>query len=160
VQDPLTTARIAFFFIGRSSGTLLEEISDHSANGYLYDDLGGALRSIMTRFIKKSYLENAKQVCDLVKIDVTSKKCTYKDVVIGFMARKAIADCRGLLDGQKRAFRTECLEFLTKMTSKLIERCPLNYKVVRSISCLVPSTILNNHTISEKRMDTLLPIFS
>jgi len=96
---------------------------------------------------------------DLVKIDVTSKKMhVYEDVDIGFVARKAIADCRGLLDGQKMAFRTECFEFLTKMTSKLIERCPKNYKVVRSISCLVPSTILNNRTLSEKIMDTLLQI--
>jgi len=42
--------------------------------------------------------------------------------------------------------------------SFLIERCPLNYKVVRSISCFVPSTILNNRTLSEKRIHTLLQI--
>jgi len=43
---------------------------------------------------------------DLSKIDITLKKCTYKVVDIGFVARKAIADCPGLLDGQKMAFRS------------------------------------------------------
>jgi len=38
---------------------------------FLYDDVGAMLRSVMTRFIKKSELEAAKQVSALVKIDVT-----------------------------------------------------------------------------------------
>jgi len=62
VHDPLTTARIAFFFSGHRSGTysFLKKYQT-TANGYLYDELGGILRSIMTRFIKMSELENANQ---------------------------------------------------------------------------------------------------
>ena len=39
---------------------------------FLYDDIGAMLCSVMTRFIKKSELEAAKQVSDLAKIAVTS----------------------------------------------------------------------------------------
>ena len=44
------------------------------------------------------------------------------------------------------------------MTAKLIERSPLKYKIIRAISSLLPSTIVNNRVLSEKRMGVLLEI--
>jgi hypothetical protein len=54
------------------------------------------------------------------------------------------------------SYRMECLEFLAKMSQKLIERSPIKYKLVRALSCLSPAMILNNHVLSQKRMETLL----
>jgi hypothetical protein len=52
----------------------------------------------------------------------------------------------------------QCLEFLSSTTAKLIERSPLRYKIVRAISCFVPSTISNNHVLAQSRMGDLVQI--
>jgi hypothetical protein len=103
VKDSLTTARISFFssvaaevepFVKKYQSSLPVAM-------YMYDDLGNVMRSLMTRFIKRSQLDNAKQIYDLVKIDISASKCTYKEVDIGFAAKKELLNCRGVSDSQK-----------------------------------------------------------
>jgi len=53
-------------------------------------------------------------------------------------------------------FRKQCIDFLSSMTAKIIERSPLKYSVVRAVSCFVPSIILNNR--DEMRLRDLLQI--
>lgn len=46
--------------------------------------------------------------------------------------------------------------FLVAMTTKIIERAPVNFAIVKALSCLNPKLISNNQILSEKRMETLL----
>lgn len=95
MSDPLTVPKLAFFasVAAEIEPFLKKYQSSQPMAVYLYDDIGGILRSIMTRFTKKSEIETAKQTSDLVKIDVASEtvRCSYKEVDIGFAAKKALA---------------------------------------------------------------------
>lgn len=118
------------------------------------------LCTIMTRFIKKNEVGKAKQICDLAKIDIASKaiRLGYKEVDIGFGARKILLDCKNLSEAQKMEFKVHCIDFLAAVAAKLIERSPLRYRLVRAVSCLSPTLVLNNCVLSEKRMGALLLI--
>ena len=63
---------------------------------FLYDDISNLLRSLLTRFVKRSVLDTANSTVQLLKIDVDAKdaRCPYKDVDIGVAAHKALAHCK------------------------------------------------------------------
>jgi len=44
------------------------------------------------------------------------------------------------------------------MTAKLLEKSPIKYSLTRAVSCLVPSTLLNDHAVSESRMSAVIDI--
>jgi hypothetical protein len=126
---------------------------------FLYDDISHLLRTLMTRFVKKSILTEAKTTSHLLKIDVSSKdiRCNYKEVDIGVAANKALAQT-SVSDKDRLSFRMQCLEFLSSTTAKILERSPVQYKIVRAISCFVPSTICNNRVLAQSRMGDLVQI--
>src|SRR5688572_180327 len=92
---------------------------------YLYDDITHLLRSVMTRFVKKSLMQEADTTAKLVKIDVSAKdnRCNYKEVDIGVAATKSILQ-KGISDSERMAFRMQCIEFLAATTAKIVERSP------------------------------------
>ena len=55
-------------------------------------------------------------------------------------------------------FRMECMKYLSAMTAKLLEKSPIKYRLTRAVSCLVPSTLLNDHAVSESRMSAVIDI--
>ena len=65
----------------------------------------------MTRFIKKTVVSEAKQLSQLVKIDVSSKEvtCSAKDVDVGVAAKKALATFK-LSEKEIMTFRMECIK--------------------------------------------------
>uniref|UniRef100_A0A915HYV5 Uncharacterized protein n=1 Tax=Romanomermis culicivorax TaxID=13658 RepID=A0A915HYV5_ROMCU len=92
-----------------------------------------------------------------MKIDLrnnSSQLRTSNDVDIGFGALKAILTSAS--DLQKMAFRSDCQLFISTILQKLIERCPLKYKLVRGLSALQPSTICASITIAEERFNICL----
>ena len=88
---------------------------------FLHDDIAHLLRSVVTRFVKKSLMQKADTMAKLVKIDVSLKenRCNYKEVDIGVAATKAIAQ-KGISDNERMAFRMPCLEFYL---AKLSQPC-------------------------------------
>lgn len=126
---------------------------------YLYDDLAQLLRSLMSRFIKRSIMDEAKNFSQIMLIDVLNKenRCSYKDLDIGVAAKKALGTCK-LSDKEILTFRMECSEFLSALTHKLIEKCPIKYRLTRAVSCLIPSAILTSPTSCERKMNTLVEI--
>ena len=160
-SDKLAVAKISFFSsVGAVCETFLRRYQSSAPMApFLYDDIGHLLRSLMNRFVKKAVLKEADTVFKLCKINVSSKesRCTYNEVDIGVAATKAL-NAGKLADNEKMAFRMECLEFLCAMVSKIVERRPLKYEIVRSISCFVPSTIATSQVTAERRMKKLVEV--
>ena len=101
---------------------------------YLYD----ILCTILDKFIKKSVME---KVTSVAKVDVMEKENLLhgKEVDIGFAARKLITDLqkkKKVSERQIFEYQNECQVFLQSSTVKLLERCSLQYPVVRNIVCL------------------------
>jgi len=126
---------------------------------FLYDDIGHLLRSVMTRFVKKSLMQEADTVAKLVKIDVSVKdnRCYYKEVDIVVAVSKALLQ-KGISDSERMGFRMQCLEFLAATIVTIFERSPLRYFIVRAISCFVPRTIVTNPTLAERRLKDLVQV--
>jgi len=64
-------------------------------------------------------------------------------------ANKALAQAK-LSDAERMSFRMECLQFLSSMVAKIVERSPLKYALTRAISCLMPSTVRGSAMVAEK----------
>jgi len=50
----------------------------------------------------------------------------------------------------------QCIKFMATAATKIVERSPLKYSLVRSISCLAPRNISRSRVTSERRMGELL----
>ena len=83
----------------------------------------------------------------MVKIDLSnasSSLIVYKDVDIGGAAGKALVKSNMLTALEKMEFRMNCIAFLTSIASKIIERSPMKFKMVRMVSCLLPTSIVRS----------------
>ena len=70
-----------------------------------------------------------------------------KHVDFGFAARqslKAVTDNKTISELAVLTFKTDCVQLLSAMTAKLIERCPLKYPPVRYISSLNPPKMISS----------------
>lgn len=159
--DKLASAKIAFF---SSVGSLCEPFlakyqTPKPMAPFLYDDIAHLLRVVLKRFVKKSVMEQADTVSKLVKIDISKgeNKCNYKEVDIGVGATKALAEAKAS-DSERLSFRMDCLKFLSAVAGKIVERSPMKYRMVRAISCLVPSNIISSPTLADGRMKDLVQI--
>lgn len=56
-------------------------------------------------------------------------------------------------------FRNECLLFIKGICSKITERSPLKYPLLKDVSCFSPKLILNNPEIAKSRLKMLLNLF-
>ena len=79
----------------------------------------------------------------LAKVDVMEKENLLhaKEVDTGFAARKLITDLqkkKKVSERQLFEYQNECQVFLQSLTVKLLQRCPLQYPVVRNNVCLDP----------------------
>ena len=102
-------------------------------------------------------MENGDKVADLRKIDPSNKevRCSYKEVDIGVGATKYLSMSK-LSDSDNLGFKMQCIEFLSAVVSKIFSRSPLQYPIIRAVSCLVPSTVANCRTLAENRMKLLV----
>ena len=55
-------------------------------------------------------------------------------------------------------FRKECRDFLVATVAKIFEKSPLRHKITRAVASIVPATMINARSISEKRMEILVQI--
>jgi hypothetical protein len=159
--DKLAPAKIAFF---SSVGSLCEPFlanyqTPKPMAPFLYDDIAHLLRVVLKRFVKKSVMEHADTVSKLMKIDISKgeNKCNYKEVDIVVGATKALAEAKAS-DSERLSFRMDCLKFLSAVAGKIVVRSPMKYRMVRAISCLVPSNIISSPTLADGRMKDLVQI--
>ena len=109
---------------------------------FLGQSLKDLLLTLMGRFIKKYVLEQANLYPKLAAIDPCDKKkqVHYKHVEFGFAAPrslKSVRDNKTISELAVLTFKTECVQLLSAMTAKLIERCPLKYEFEKILQILM-----------------------
>ena len=117
----------------------------------------------MGRFIKKDVLEQADSYPKLAAIDPCDKKkqvhCKY--VEVGFAARqslKSVTDNKTISELAVMTFKIECVQLLSAMTAKLIERCPLKYPLVTYLSSLNPPKMISSASDVTAKFEKILQI--
>ena len=102
--------------------------------------MGNCLRRILQRFVKKEIIAGADSTLKLTKIDVKAKEnwLSYKNIDLGVAANVELGLCK-VSDRDIMQLRIECLQFLSDMAAKIIERSPLKYRLVRFASSITPT---------------------
>ena len=139
---------------------LLKFQTDAPMAPFLGQSLKDLLLTLMGRFIKKDVLEQADSYPKLAAIDPCDKKNQVhrKHVEFGFASRrslKSVTDNKTISELAVLTFKTECVQLLSAMTAKLIDRCPLKYPLVTYLSSLNPPKMISDATA---KFEKILPI--
>ncbi|GBM59151.1 hypothetical protein AVEN_105701-1, partial [Araneus ventricosus] len=121
-----------------------------------YAELSQLLGGIIKKFIKpEKFVEGSA----LLKLDLNSKDSLLeaKSIDIGFGAKKYLKELK-LADKTKLFFFLDCQKILQNLAQKIIDKSPLKYKLVRGLSSLHPSVMLNNSSIGLTRFNIVLEV--
>ena len=130
---------------------------------FLGQSLKDLLLTLMGRFFQKDVLEQADSYPKLAAIDPCDKKNQVhcKHVEFGFAARqslKYVTDNKTISELALLTFKTECVQLLSAMTAKLIERCPLKYPLVTYLSSLNPPKMISLASDVTAKFEKILQI--
>lgn len=120
---------------------------------FMCGDLTNMLRGLMEKFIKPSVMKNATTPVKLLQVNYADP-VNHMDVTklrIGFVTEQALEEHMKKNSGAEKVrleFRQNCKLFLLKMVSKLFEKSPLKYPLVRSLSVLDPWMLLQSKEVS------------
>ncbi|KAJ8403281.1 hypothetical protein AAFF_G00354980 [Aldrovandia affinis] len=152
-EDPFTPAKLEFFIsVAKTLQQFLVRFqSDAPMAPFLGSALTDLLSNLLSRFIKKDVLEKMDTYQKLGRLDPLEKKnhVSTEQVDLGFASQKsikALIDQKAASEFQILQFKTECITFLSSLTSKLLEKCPLKYPLVRHLTCLNPHEIVKSST--------------
>ena len=111
----------------------------------------------MSRLIQPSKVQSAHTVSALMSLDLNEavNLLPVDKVDVGFQTQKFLKEVHAT-ELELLQFRKECQTFLRTTVEKLKERSPLRYKVVRGLSSLDPSVILNQSQVGCTRFKCLL----
>ena len=124
---------------------------------------------MLGKFIKSPVLDAATIITKLAKIDVMKKDNLVKpgDVDTGFATKvlvKKAVDAGKVSPLQLTEFQNECITFCQKLASKLMERCPLQYPIVRYLTSLDQEFMIKDPEASlrcfTKLLETLITLKS
>ncbi|KAJ8361816.1 hypothetical protein AAFF_G00408120 [Aldrovandia affinis] len=113
---------------------------------YLADDLFTILKRLLQRFVTDDTLKRVKTPVKLFSEDFKDR-ANHKDasvINIGFVADKLLSELRVRKKVSERdvlMVRKETKEFLVTAVTKLLEKCPLKYTLVRNLAWLDPQKI-------------------
>lgn len=127
---------------------------------FMCNDLTNILRSLMEKFVKPSVMVSATNTVKLFKVEYEAQDnhVDVNKVKVGFATERALVE-HAKNSGSERLrleFRQNCKLFLVKMVSKLLEKAPVKYPLVRSLSVLDPRVLLNNKELSSQKLTTVL----
>ena len=160
-ENKIILPQMAFF---SSISSLLQSFlkkfqSSEPLTPFLYDDTFNIVHQLMKKFVKAEKMQAAITPEKCLQIDFSEKSNlrNASTVNIGIAASRLVAKSNAS-EAEKRAFKVECIEFLKKMTEKILERSPLKFPFVKYLSSLDPKLLYSNSVLCEKRMDKLLQI--
>jgi hypothetical protein len=158
-NDSLFLAKLTFFKTLNDEFIpfLLQYQTDSPLMPFLAEDWHKLLLSLMNRFLLRDVLSTCHSPAKLGKLDVLSKsnQRELKDIDIGF-ATKQLLNTSGVSERQKMEFRVDCRLFLQNAVSKLLERSPIHYSIVRNARCLSPLVMSGNINDASRNMRSLL----
>ena len=129
--------------------------------------LGSSLKemsmALMGRFLKKEVLEKADTFTKLSSVDPANAQNQKhpKKVDLGFAAQdtlKKISEKKTASEPRILAFKNDCVEFLSAIVSKLLEKCPLKYPLVNYLVSVVPQKLVSPSAESVAKFEKFLQI--
>lgn len=164
--DPLALAKLHFIVsIGEPIEAFLKMYqTDEPMLPYLSKDIEMLLRSLMERFIKTTVLENATTLKKLLSIDVSNRENhkSVKKIHLGFAVSNELAQFKEATEDTVTAFRRDCRNFLETFLNHVMEKTPLDNRLVKHIKCLNPEVLAAETTEVTQEdfkflLDCLLP---
>ena len=136
---------------------------------FLASDLEVLLRTVMARFVKETEMARfvketemagAMSFVKLTEIDISGDHVkSAKSVDVGTARKQEQASLlseKKITAKHELQFMAESKEFLIHSTGKLLQKCPLKYKIVRCLRCLDPRTMAGSVESSVKLFGRLL----
>ena len=162
-SDPLMPAKIAFFAsVAKQITPFLTAFqTDKPMLPFMGTSLYTLLKSLMNRFVKSELVAEATSVLKLLKLKPTDKEqqVDYLNVDVGFVAQQMLKEqSRKLSERQALQFRVECKDFLARTVAKLLDKTLINYRLVRSMSCLDPRLMSLEKEACVNKMKRILEI--
>ena len=162
-SDLLIEAKLAVYrFIGKKIQPFLTLYQcDAPMMAFLANDLFDLLKSLMTSVIKADVMTKTKTIVQLCEIDVTdtANQLHYKKVDIGYSAENAV---KKLVQGKKvselgeKKFRESAKAFIVTILSRLLNKSPLQYSLVRNMMCLDPRRMASKQEDCTEKMKRVL----
>ena len=128
---------------------------------FMATDICQLLKNIMQRFPKKNILHEADQMFKASKIEVEKKDNLMPaiQVDIRFAAKaelKAAEEIKSVSAKQVLEFQVQAQRFMTALTAKVLDKCPLKYSLFCSLVCLQPPLMLNDPEKAASKFETVL----
>ena len=163
VQDPLLTAKLAFFASTAEQMQPYLQVfqSDAPLLPFVTSDLEALLKMLMTKFVKQNDLDKATSSLKLVKLDVSqpSAHVPPRDADVGFAAKSLLNKLlkeKKISDLQVFEFKKDCIAMLASAVSKIQERSPLKYSLARNMVCIDPRTMVSAPKEAAKMFQAVL----
>lgn len=102
-------------------------------------------------------MTGATNAVKLMAIDFKKKdnRKMLHNIDIGFAASSI---CKTVTGVENLQFKEQCCLFLQHLCGKLAAKCPLNYKLVKGVTCLDPQVMLKQ-SLRQSRVSTALEVF-
>ena len=162
IADPLGKAKLAFFVYVATPIELFLRIyqTDYPMIPYRANDLGLVFKTLLNRMITSEVMAEAGDDCyKLIKIDTSNKANlrSLKNIDVGFVAAAELKKKPGS-ERDRLEFRQACRRFILTIIDKLKKKSPLNYSLVRNLSCLDPMEITNKTDLCESKFRKVLQL--
>ena len=166
IKDSLLQAKLATFvsIADIIDSFLVSYQTDKPMLPFISDDLRNLLEQIMKKFVKRDVLRSAGQSAyKLCQINLTNSENlkAHSQIDAGFVSEKLVNELRATKtisdrDRQVLEYHVEAGEFLQCLVSKIIEKSPLQYSLVRTVSCLVPKITTDDKEVGLSRFRRFL----
>ena len=166
VGDDLFPAKLNFFLmVAREMTPFLKSYqSDKPMLPFMNEDLASLLRGLLEKFIKPSLvIQSATNTLKLLQVEYENAEnhVEVTKIKAGFVTERALEEHRKKHPNAQRLrleFRQNCKLFLMKMVSKLFEKAPIKYPLVRHLSVLDPRVLIKNKETSTRKLTCVLQI--
>ncbi len=162
-KDVLTLAKLQFALsVTKQVVPFLQFYqTDKPVLAFMAEDLYVLLKNIMIRFIKAEVMNAAKTIDKLLKVKVSDNESLspHDKIDVGFVADKNVKEMlhkKIISDKKLLEFRMECRACLQTIVQKLLDKSPIQYVLVRKLSCLDPRKMFNSKELYTNRMRDIL----
>lgn len=159
-EDKMLSAKLGFLhsIASQLETYLIKYQSNKPLLPFVYSDLYLLMRSLLTRFIKPDVMSTVKDASKLLSLDVRNTKHhkVIHDIDIGFAASSV---CKTASGQDVLQFKHECRSFLECLCTRLLEKCPLKYRLVKGATCLSPQVMLGSSELRQSRITVALEVF-
>lgn len=109
----------------------------------------------MQNYVKTDILDS--QNIKSIDLKISENLVSYEEIIVGCATKRAIKECQNFKERDILEFKKECRLAYAALCEKILEKSPVNYKLVKGISCFDPR-VAKNLDIGLKRLSITLDI--